>query len=73
MTLLELEDLLAGALQAGWLSRDPAAQRRTRCHRPFYIVGEVSRPGQFPYVYCLHVFRPSPSRAASHAEQASRT
>ncbi len=25
--------------------------------RPFYIIGEVTRPGQFPYVNCLRVIQ----------------
>ena len=40
--------------------------------RPFYIVGEVSRPGQFPYVSCLHVIQ-AVAIAGGFTRRASRS
>ena len=40
--------------------------------RPFYIVGEVTRPGQFPYVSCLHVIQ-AVAIAGGYTRRASRS
>jgi len=57
MTLLELEDLLRERYKQGGYLVTPRLSVELVATRPFYIVGEVSRPGQFPYVYCLHVIQ----------------
>jgi protein involved in polysaccharide export with SLBB domain len=57
MTLLELEDMLRERYRQGGYLVTPRLSVELVATRPFYIVGEVSRPGQFPYVYCLHVIQ----------------
>ena len=57
MTLLELEDMLRERYRQGGYLVTPRLSVELVASRPFYIVGEVSRPGQFPYVYCLHVIQ----------------
>jgi protein involved in polysaccharide export with SLBB domain len=57
MTLLELEDMLRERYRQGGYLVSPRLSVELVASRPFYIVGEVSRPGQFPYVYCLHVIQ----------------
>ena len=57
MTLLELEDLLRERYRQGGYLVTPRLSVELVASRPFYVVGEVSRPGQFPSVYCLHVIQ----------------
>jgi polysaccharide export outer membrane protein len=57
MTLLELEEMLRERYRQGGYLVTPRLSVELVASRPFYIVGEVSRPGQFPYVYCLHVIQ----------------
>lgn len=44
-----LGDLLAQKLAAGYL-KEPRVAVEVAAYRPFYIIGEVSKPGQYPYV-----------------------
>lgn len=57
MTLQELEDLLKERYRQGGYLVSPRLSVELVASRPFYIVGEVTRPGQFPYVACLHVIQ----------------
>jgi protein involved in polysaccharide export with SLBB domain len=57
MSLQELEDILRERYRDGGYLVAPRLSVELVASRPFYIVGEVSRPGQFPYVACLHVIQ----------------
>ena len=57
MTLQELEELLRERYREGGYLVAPRLSVELLASRPFYIVGEVSRPGQFPFVSCLHVIQ----------------
>lgn len=48
-TLPEAEQTITAAFSAGYL-RQPRIALEVRHHRPFYILGEVQRPGVYPYV-----------------------
>jgi polysaccharide biosynthesis/export protein len=48
-TTRELEGAIAAALRDGYL-RDPSVSVQVEAYRPFFILGEVGSPGQFPYV-----------------------
>ena len=45
----ELEKAIAGELEKG-LQRNPSVSVQIERFRPFYILGEVKEPGQYPYV-----------------------
>ncbi|HEX4079194.1 MAG TPA: polysaccharide biosynthesis/export family protein [Rhizomicrobium sp.] len=45
----ELETHIAAALAAGYLN-EPRVSVEVTDYRPFYIIGEVNKPGQYPYV-----------------------
>jgi protein involved in polysaccharide export with SLBB domain len=45
----ELEAHIAAALANGYLN-EPRVSVEVTDYRPFYIIGEVSKPGQYPYV-----------------------
>jgi protein involved in polysaccharide export with SLBB domain len=57
MSLQELEDMLRERYREGGYLVSPRLSVELVATRPFYVVGEVLRPGQFPYVYCLHVIQ----------------
>lgn len=46
----ELEKDIAGRLQSGNLLVNPSVSVQVATFRPFFILGEVRQPGQFPYV-----------------------
>lgn len=48
-TTQELENAIAAALRDGYL-RDPSVSVQVETYRPFFILGEVAAPGQYPYV-----------------------
>jgi polysaccharide biosynthesis/export protein len=48
-TTQQLETALATALSNGYL-RDPSVSVQVETYRPFYILGEIGAPGQYPYV-----------------------
>jgi protein involved in polysaccharide export with SLBB domain len=72
MTLLELEDMLRERYRQGGYLVTPRLSVELVASRPFYIIGEVSRPGQFPYVYCLHVIQ-AVAIAGGFTRRASRS
>lgn len=45
----ELETRIAAALANGYLN-EPRVSVEVTDYRPFYIIGEVNKPGQYPYV-----------------------
>jgi polysaccharide export outer membrane protein len=49
-TVAELEKDIAGRLQSGNLLVNPSVSVQVATFRPFFILGEVRQPGQFPYV-----------------------
>ena len=54
LTTRELQDAIQGALKNGYLT-DPRVSVEVLRYRPFYILGEVGRPGEYPYVNGLTV------------------
>ena len=54
LTVAELRMSLETALQQGYL-KDPKVSVEVLNYRPYYILGEVAKPGQFPYADGLTV------------------
>ena len=48
LTISELQDEIAAKLREGYL-KDPRVSAEVLTFRPFYILGEVSKPGEYPY------------------------
>jgi len=48
-TASQLEGAIAGAFSQGYL-KAPRVSVEVSTYRPFYIIGAVNRPGQYPYV-----------------------
>ena len=48
MTAHDLENNIRAALAAGYLN-DPRVAVEITTYRPFYVVGEVLKPGEYPY------------------------
>jgi polysaccharide export outer membrane protein len=57
MTLAEVEEMLKERYKEGGYLVAPRLSVELVTTRPWYIVGEVARVGQFPYVNCLHVIQ----------------
>lgn len=49
LTTRDLEEIIAAKLRAGYL-REPSVTVQVDTYRPFFIMGEVRAPGQYPYV-----------------------
>lgn len=47
-TLPQLEEAIAVKLREGYLT-DPRVSAQVLNYRPFYIIGEVEEPGEYPY------------------------
>jgi polysaccharide export outer membrane protein len=54
LTVTQLQDAVAQALGQGYLNQ-PRVTAQVLTYRPFYILGEVNRPGEYPYVVDLTV------------------
>jgi protein involved in polysaccharide export with SLBB domain len=54
LTKLELERRLSGKLSGGYL-KNPKVTVEITSSRPFYILGEVERPGEYPYRAGLNI------------------
>lgn len=54
LTVRELEDAIKARLADGYL-RDPRVSAEVANYRPYYILGEVNRPGEYPYTSGLTV------------------
>lgn len=54
LTKAELERRLAGKLSGGYL-KNPKVTVEVTSSRPFYILGEVERPGEYPYRANLNI------------------
>jgi protein involved in polysaccharide export with SLBB domain len=48
-TSVQLEGVIGNALSKGYL-KSPRVAVDVSAYRPFYIIGAVNRPGQYPYV-----------------------
>ena len=55
--LQDVEEMLKERYKAGGYLIAPRLSVELVTTRPWYIVGEVARVGQFPYVDCLHVIQ----------------
>ena len=53
-TVREFEDAVRKKLKAGYLN-DPRVSAQVTNYRPFFILGEVSKPGSYPYVNGMSV------------------
>jgi polysaccharide biosynthesis/export protein len=49
LTTQQLAGRIAGALRQGYI-REPHVAVEVEAYRPFFILGEVTQPGQYPYV-----------------------
>ena len=49
MTPAELAGVISGRLRNGFI-REPSVAVEIEAYRPFFILGEVAAPGQYPYV-----------------------
>ena len=54
LTITELQAAIAVKLSDGYL-KDPKVSAEVLTYRPFYILGEVNRPGEYPYTSILTV------------------
>lgn len=54
LTIGQLQDAIAAKLSDGYL-KDPKVSAEVLNYRPFYILGEVNRPGEYPYTSNLTV------------------
>jgi polysaccharide biosynthesis/export protein len=45
----ELESTVAGALKKSGMLRDPTVAAEVIAYRPIFVLGEVNKPGQYPY------------------------
>ena len=49
LTTAQLSNAIAGRLKSGFV-RDPSVAVEIETYRPFFVLGEVTVPGQYPYV-----------------------
>jgi protein involved in polysaccharide export with SLBB domain len=71
-TTVELEEKLRGLyLSAGYLA-DPRLSVELISTRPFFILGEVNRPGSFTYLSCLRVVQ-AVAVAGGYTRRASKS
>lgn len=49
LTTSQLGDAIIGRLQSHYV-RDPSVAVEIETYRPFFVLGEVTYPGQYPYV-----------------------
>ena len=49
LTTSQLGGAIAGRLRSGYV-RDPSVAVEIETYRPFFVLGEVTYPGQYPYV-----------------------
>jgi len=54
LTVRELEAAITARLTDGYL-RDPRVSAEVTNYRPYYILGEVNRPGEYPYTSGLTI------------------
>ena len=56
LTIRQFVDEVTTALENGYL-KDPKVSVQVSNYRPFYIIGEVNKPGEYPYESGLTVLR----------------
>ena len=56
LTTSQFQDSVVGVLKNGYL-RDPRVSVEVLTYRPFYIMGEVNKPGEYPYVHGMTVLK----------------
>ncbi|KPF83025.1 polysaccharide biosynthesis protein [Brevundimonas sp. AAP58] len=54
LTIAELQESIAEALRQGYIN-EPRVNAEVLNYRPFYILGEVNTPGEYPYTANLTV------------------
>lgn len=72
MTTVEIEAMLRDRYRADGLLRNPKLTVDLVARRPFYIVGEVSRNGAFPYVNGINLIQ-AVAIAGGYTRRASKT
>jgi protein involved in polysaccharide export with SLBB domain len=72
LTVGQVEEMLRERYKAGGLLISPRLSVELIATRPFYVIGEVSRAGQFPYVSCLRVIQ-AVAIAGGFTRRAGRT
>lgn len=72
MTLGELEEMLRERYRSQGYLVSPRLSVELTAQRPFYVVGEVARVGQFPFVSCLRVIQ-AVAIAGGYTRRAGRT
>lgn len=70
-TIADLQAALKTKLSAGYL-KDPRVTAEVLIFRPFYVLGEVARPGQYPYVDGLTI-QQAIATAGGYTYRAKRT
>ncbi|WP_426042668.1 polysaccharide biosynthesis/export family protein [Brevundimonas sp. TWP2-3-4b1] len=54
LTITQLQESIAQALRQGFIN-EPRVNAEVLNYRPFYILGEVNKPGEYPYTANLSV------------------
>lgn len=72
LTVQEVEEMLREKYRAGGFLVSPRLSVELVSMRPFYVIGEVGRVGQFPYVNCLRVIQ-AVAIAGGFTRRAGRT
>ncbi len=70
LTLTELQAAIAAKYSQGYLN-DPHVSLEVLTYRPFYILGEVNKPGEYPYTAGLTVMR-AVATAAGYTYRANK-
>jgi protein involved in polysaccharide export with SLBB domain len=72
MSTAEIETMLADRYRSGGYLRTPRLSVDLVSRRPFYILGEVSRPGSFPYVSGINIVQ-AVAIAGGYTRRAAKT
>jgi polysaccharide export outer membrane protein len=72
LTAGEVEEMLRERYASQGYLVSPRLSVELTAMRPFYVVGEVARVGQFPYVNCLRVIQ-AVAIAGGYTRRAGRT
>ncbi len=70
LTLNQLQAAIAAKYSQGYLN-DPHVSLEVLTYRPFYILGEVNKPGEYPYTAGLTVMR-AVATAAGYTYRANK-
>ena len=72
MTTVEIESMLRDRYRADGLLRNPKLTVDLVARRPFYMVGEIGKPGSYPYVNGISVIQ-AVAIAGGYTRRASKT